>query len=338
MVFVELVMFGGAAATAARRAGATPATTRTREPLELGRVTAAAAARRLALYALFMKWLSQSLPTFGPCLLVHKHPVGFCERIAELVTQCYLEGGARTKPAEALLAVQDKRPFLRGHPSQARRVLYTWVIVEPNRLHAPCLVLLLKAMVVTALAWRWREVAATLFAGFYVWLRPIEHLRCSTADLLLPSEHKAGRVTFVRVREPKTRKMGLGRSHMRIDEGEIVAFWEARCQQVGRRALLFSPSPWVWRRRLSTLALVLTGDPLIIPAPSLRPSAATHFFDGARTPSASVARAMGVYPHDGTPCARAAGDAGAATSPGSAAESSQPAGAALLGSTAGGSL
>jgi hypothetical protein len=255
-----------------------PIEDRSRNTLAAGRVTRNTLAKREELYSHFVAWLTLALPNFEVPFLVREHTAIFLDWVEEYTIQRYLEGWSRTRAAEALLALQDRYGILRGNMGGPWRIMRSWALTEPVSLHPPCPVALLKAMVVTALAWSWFEVATTLLTGFFGLLRPIEYLRAKVSDLILPRDHDGGRVVFVNIPEHKTQRRGPRRAHVRVDEKEVVDFLEWRAAQLKPWMPLWSGSAHTWRKRLETLAFFLTGVRKVILPSSLRPGGATYFF------------------------------------------------------------
>ena len=71
-------------------------------------------------------------------------------------------------------------------------------------------------------------MAAFILISFTGMLRPGETLRLTRADVILPSDLlSTRRVCFVKVRDPKNRRIAARREHARIDDYMVVDFLEA---------------------------------------------------------------------------------------------------------------
>ena len=256
----------------------TPKEQRTEDRLFFGMVSGATAKRRGQHYATFRTWMEEKVPDYSLDVLARKFQATLCEWIAEYVVHVYMEGWSRTQAAEMLLSIMDRHGHLRQSLGAAWRLLKSWQVSEPAELHPPCPIVLLKAMVVSSLAWGWFEVATTLLVAFFGLLRPNEYLSLSYDMLSLPEDHSAGMAIFVALNQHKSSRRGPRRTHVRIDEPEVVQFlaWRARTQPVGY--YIFGGSTQTWRRRLQQLVANLTGEPRTILPSSLRPGGATHFY------------------------------------------------------------
>ena len=131
----------------------------------------------------------------------------------------------------------------------------------------------------TALAWSWLDVATTLLVGFCALLRPTEYLPVCFRDQALPCEHAAGLFLFVGVPCHKTSRRGPRRTHVRVDEPTVVEFLRWRAGRLPSWMPIYSGSATTWRRRLDILTRTLTGKSRLILPSSLRPGAATYFFE-----------------------------------------------------------
>ena len=244
-----------------------------------GPVTILTATRRNTLYQAFVDYLTPNVADYTVTELADDYHSILGEWVAEFVMHAYLElGWSRGKTSETVLAVRDKHPNMAQKMGAAWRRIQAWSAAEPPDLHPPIPYMLLRAMVATALAWGWHEMAVTLLLAFYGLLRPSEYLGVRWKDLVLPHFHSVGLVLFVAVPEHKTQRRGPRRSHVRIDTPEVVSYI-ARCAETREPSMMiWSLSPAIWRRRLQVLVKNLTGLDKIIYPSSMRPGGATHFF------------------------------------------------------------
>ena len=274
-----LVLFSEICGVGAPRALATPVALRTRERLDAARLTSATRLARHDLYETFVLWMASAVKGCDVLSMVRTSPCILCEWVEEFVVQCYLAGWSRTKAAEMVLSIQDTHGTLRNNLGGAWKILRSWTLSEPGQLHPPVPWPLFQAMVVTALAWNWEDVATVLLLAFYALLRPIEYLKVCTSDIVLPESHGGGAVVFVGIPVHKTMRRGPRRTHVRIDDPLIVSYLAARTRKLGPLVPFFSGSAHTWRRRFGTLVEALTGKRQTILPSSLRPGAATYFFE-----------------------------------------------------------
>ena len=161
-------------------------TERSREQLRTGRLTATIRRKREELLVLFRAWLALSLGSLSLEYLARHDATCLGSWCEEFVVQAFLEKWGRTKTAETLLAICDAAPVMKGMLGAAWAALRTWEMLEPPDLHPPAPLKILQAMVVCAGCWRWWDMAATLWVGFWCLLRPSEYLSLSSGDFSWP--------------------------------------------------------------------------------------------------------------------------------------------------------
>ena len=148
---------------------------------------------------------------------------------------------------------------------------------EVARFHPPMPVQVLRALVATALVWRWPHLAVIMVLGFFGLLRPCELIGLRRQDVVLPSDSFEPKVLYLRVGQPKTRHRGAANQHVRVDE-DLVADWI--------NLMLTSMPPWrrIWngswssfKTRFHLLQQEVLGSTPFLPS-SLRPGGATYLF------------------------------------------------------------
>lgn len=122
-------------------------------------------------------------------------------------------GGSLFNFRHLLIFSQRKYPILRGNMQCAWNVISKWEELEPVEHRRPLPYPIVKAMVVLALQWSWRRVAAVLLLSFHACTRPGEVLNACRRDVVLPSDLGAepGSPCYLRILKPKPGRRGLGR-------------------------------------------------------------------------------------------------------------------------------
>ena len=195
-------------------------------------------------------------------------------RELDLVVSDYLErlwaqGAGRTEGSNALAALQDSQPHLKGKLLQSWRLMKTWVVNEvPNR--APPLPLeLLEAMVGYASFKGNHLFALSLLLGFFGEILMIQSSQISIS-------HPKG---------PAVLSPGLTKAGKRQGASESVSFhqedicrrlyaWKAA---VSKRTQLVGSS-YAWRKMFNDVLKALKIDRFDFCPYSLRRGGATHFF------------------------------------------------------------
>ena len=123
-------------------------------------------------------------------------------------------GGSLFNFRHLLIFSQRKYPILRGNMQSAWNVISKWEELEPVEHRRPLPYAIVKAMVVLALQWSWRRVAAVILLSFHACTRPGEVLNAFRRDVVLPSDLGAepGSPCYLRILKPKPGRRGLGRT------------------------------------------------------------------------------------------------------------------------------
>ena len=162
---------------------------RNRHDLEQGRVTAPTAALRVQLLEAFQTWMaeenldSQPLPE-----LARWDPIQLATVLEEYGRVLYEQGAAKRNYAKTINAILQRFPYVKSFLSGPWNLLTTWESLWPGKVHPPIPLPLLRALVTTALAWRWTRFAMVLLLGFYGLLRPCEVTALKVKDCLLAAE------------------------------------------------------------------------------------------------------------------------------------------------------
>ena len=150
------------------------------------------------------------------------------QKLAQYGQMLYDRGDAVGTYVDTILAVSDADRSLRHQLSAAWDVAGAWKRLMPWSNHIPTPPSFLLAMFSLSVCWGWLDMAAFILISFTGMLRPGEALRLTRADILLPSDLlSTRRVCFVKVTDPKNRRIAARREHARIDDYMVVDFLEA---------------------------------------------------------------------------------------------------------------
>ena len=105
-----------------------------------------------------------------------------------------------------------------------------------------------------AVSWSWLDIAVYLLICFTGMLRPGEALKLTRADVLLPVDLMTNRRScFLRVRDPKNRRIAARREHVRIDDYMVVDLLEVWLPDVNHPSVCLLSTP----RRYANLMITL---------------------------------------------------------------------------------
>ena len=152
---------------------------------------------------------------------------GVGKHLAAYGQHLYDSGSAVGTYVDAILAVTDSDRSLRHQLAAAWDVAEAWKLLMPWSNHIPTPPVLLLSMFSLAVLWNWLDMAVYLLICFTRMLRPGETLKLTRADVLLPVDLMSSRrACFIRVREPKNRRIAARREHVRIDDCMVVDLLE----------------------------------------------------------------------------------------------------------------
>ena len=87
---------------------------------------------------------------------------------------------------------------------------------------------ILQAFISLGILWEWYDVVIVLLVGFFGLLRPKELSALQASDILTPYDlGSTTRSIFVRIANPKMKRLAARREHVRIDEPIVVSLLEA---------------------------------------------------------------------------------------------------------------
>ncbi|CAE7264968.1 Tnni3k [Symbiodinium natans] len=229
---------------------------RDRKDLERGRVTEPTAQLRARLWQAFMEWVEMEEPGTPPFLeLIRADPIRVAMMVEEYGRVLYEQGSSRKNYAETLNALVQKHAYVKHFLTGPWRLLTTWESLWPGKVHPPCPLPLLQAMVTTAVAWEWFRFALLLLIGFYALLRPCELISLTVKDFILSSDSGCDSVMFIKLRMVKSRTRGAKMQSVRLDVPYVVAFTK-KCFKVMAR----DEKIWCYSTR-ATLANLITPPP-----------------------------------------------------------------------------
>lgn len=221
---------------------------------------------------------------------------GLIARVLACYGQALYDGGrARGDFSECINGVVDRARHLRRQLGAAWDVAFAWKVLTPEANHVAMPETVMLACCSLALIWGWYELAGLVMLGFLGMMRPGEIYHLHGSDILLPSELlSAHRILFVRIGRPKMRRLGAKREHVRIDDVEVVLFFEALMRDRDRSLRIFPESAASLRARFGALVSFFSipfKDGAGLTLASLRPGGATFWY--ARTDATEWVRFRG---------------------------------------------
>ena len=229
----------------------------------------------------FRRWslTHVSLDTFQALVSV---PQVLGEMIEAFGFHLFEHGASLYLLRQLITFVQRNQPGFRFHLGKAWQLVSRWEALEPVKHRTPLPVVVYRAMVVTSLLWGWKRFAAIIIIGFEGICRPGEPLAACRSDLLLPKDLIAEDPTavYLRIRNPKGRRRGLGREQHTKFTGMVFADF---LQHVYGRdpgdSKLYPGSAGTFRRRWDSVlqALGIPRSLELTPA-SLRPGGAVKAY------------------------------------------------------------
>jgi len=199
-----------------------------RKPIDLAkrRVSFAAAERRSILLKNFGEWLED------------KHGVDIFELLkeegrvvgrylAEYGQFLYNQGDAVGVFVDSILSVVDQERSLRRVLTAAWDVADSWKLLMPWSNHCPTPPSVALALFSLSVVWHWPDMGLFVLMAFLGLFRPGELLKSTRSDVLLPSELLSTRqVCFVRIGQPKNRRISTRREHVRLEDPMLIYLLE----------------------------------------------------------------------------------------------------------------
>lgn len=229
----------------------------------------------------FVDWVSSQLsPPAAASVL--ESPILIALMIKEFGNHLFETGKSLYLLRHLVVFVQKEFLGARMYLSCCWDLIAKWETLEPPIHRTPLPSVILRAMVVVALHWKWPRFAATLVLGFFGILRPGEILRARRRELLLPEDlcFEAGLQIFLRIDEPKTKRRSRGKTqHAVVEDPLVVPFLAAVFGRVRRDEFIYPISPSSFRRRWDIILghLKIPGRLKLTPG-SLRGGGACHFY------------------------------------------------------------
>ena len=172
---------------------------RHREFLVRGRITARTQHIREGLVADLLAWRRVHVPGFSLEELARFHIDALSEWLEEYMISMYLGGQSRRAAAETLNAIAQRFSWVRPCFAGPWNLIRTRDTLDPVQHHPPMPVQVLRALVATALVWRWPHLAVIMVLGFFGLLRPCELIGLRRQDVVLPSDSFEPKVLYLRV-------------------------------------------------------------------------------------------------------------------------------------------
>ena len=252
---------------------------RDRSDLELGRVTHQTATLRVQLLEDLAGWIQTVQPDLpGLSQLARNQPVILSELVEEFGRTLYEQGASRRTFAETVNALQQKFAFLKTWLHGSWALLTTWESLWPGQDHPPMPLMLLKAMVSTALAWGWKRVSLLLLVGFYGLLRPVEACLMKVTDFMTPADTGVPDILILQLHHVKSRTRGAKFQSVRLEEPHVITFIKKCFASMSQDERLWPFSVNLFRTRFQQVLQATCHTPKLVFPSSLRPGGATYLF------------------------------------------------------------
>ena len=252
--------------------------------LEHGPTTAAVSSRRHVLRTAFATWGSQQEVPIDVIDLAKK---GESRRLSDVLARygqaMYDSGKTVGDFSETINSVIDLNRDNRRHVQKAWDACRKWQSLIPSINHIPCPEAVMQAVVALLCLWLAPEAALAIAIGFTAMLRPGEIAELRFSDILSPEQFLApeGRM-FVRIRDPKMRRLSARREFVRLDHTVLAQFASALKARHGEHDPLFPGGTYqlrkVWTSCMMFFGIPYTDGAGLTPA-SLRAGGATWLFN-----------------------------------------------------------
>lgn len=146
-------------------------------------------------------------------------------RLAVYGQWLYDRGRSLLEFSEVINSMVDIVPAWRRELNAAWAVAWAWKGVTDAHNHVPCPALVVQAFAGALLEARRPVHALALLVGFAALLRPIELARLTLHDVVLPEGLGVDiNALFIRIRNPKMRRLAARLEHVRVDQPGLQAF------------------------------------------------------------------------------------------------------------------
>ena len=200
------------------------------------------------------------------------------ELVEEFGRTLYEQGASWRTFAETVNALQQKFAFLKTWLHGSWALLTTWESLWPGQAHPPMPLMLLKAMVSTALAWGWKRVSLLLLVGFYGLLRPVEACLMKVTDFMTPADTGVPDILILQLHHVKSRTRGAKFQSVRLEEPHVITFIKKCFVSMSQDERLWPFSVNLFRTRFQQVLQATCHTPKLVFPSSLRPGGATYLF------------------------------------------------------------
>ena len=212
-----------------------------RKPTDLAkrRVSFAAAERRAILLKNFGEWLvDQHCVDIVVLLKLEGRVVG--RYLADYGQFLYNQGDAVGVFVDSILSVVDQERSLRRVLTAAWDVADSWKLLMPWSNHCPTPPSVALALFSLSVIWHWPDMGLFVLMAFLGLFRPGELLKLTRSDVLLPSDLLSTKqVCFVRIGQPKNRRISARREHVRLEDPMLIYLLELWLPRLSPTTRLF---------------------------------------------------------------------------------------------------
>ena len=222
----------------------------------------------------FFSWCRKEITSTMPEEVFAKAPALMALVLRNYGDMMFQSGGALSNLRHLLLAAQRWSPTLKPHMQGPWEIVARWEKQQPVRHRTPMPESMVRAMCCLAWSFQWYAWAAATAVAFYGGSRVGELLKCSRADLLLPSDLAEDGVApvFVRLRFFKSRNRTSAQvQHLRIKDETTCTLLRLLFRKLTPDTMLFDTNPYQYRKRWNLLLSALgIQDPKLFTPGGLR--------------------------------------------------------------------
>ena len=235
---------------------------------------------------LLFEWLTKSAPRVALSLPSGKIDFLILDQyVASFVNSCHEEKLSFHLVKHAILGLQTRYRYVRGHLPRSWDCLSAWEDSRPRGHRTPLTLELVRYLFTVAVSWSLEDraraalllpLAVLLLVGFEGLLRPGELVGLRRGDILLPRPHSLSKNVVIAIRSPKNRKYFGRQQFVTITDPMCIRWLSWLIELLPSPVKLWPSSPSVFRATFQTLVKRggLTGH-RFTPA-GLRAGGATH--------------------------------------------------------------
>ena len=204
----------------------------------------------------FLNWVRKDLSAAPLEVIFHKAPALLALLLRSYGDMMFQAGGALSNLRHLLLAAQRWNPMLKPYMQLPWELVARWEKQHPVRHRTPVPESVVKAICTLAWCYKWYAWSCATAVAFYGGSRVGELLKCTRADLLLPSDlaEEGVQPVFLRLRFFKSKNRSPAHvQHLRISDTTTCSLLRLLFRNLQPEELLFDTNPYQFRKRWNIL-------------------------------------------------------------------------------------